>query len=85
MRRWLRGERIACSGAASKEPETANRRQGREIAMFRPFDPESRVPNAPMVWGPQPYKGHIYLSDMNSGLWAVKLVDAEPINIGEPE
>ncbi|MCY4626484.1 MAG: hypothetical protein OXE58_02805 [Acidobacteria bacterium] len=85
MRRWLRGERIACSGAASKEPETANRRQGREIAMFRPLDPESRVPNAPMVWGPQPYKGHIYLSDMNSGLWAVKLVDAEPINMGEPE
>ena len=60
-------------------------RQGREIAMSRPFDPESRIPNAPMVWGPQPYKGHIYVSDMNSGLWAVKLVDAEPVNMGEPE
>ena len=60
-------------------------RQGREIAMFRPFDPESRVPNAPMVWGPQPYKGHIFVADMNSGLWAVKLVDPEPVNMGEPE
>ena len=59
-------------------------RQGREIAMSPPFDPESRIPNAPMVWGPQPYKGHIYVSDMNSGLWAVKLVDAEPVNMGEP-
>ena len=60
-------------------------RQGREIAMFRPFDPESRVPNAPMVWGPQPHKGHIFVADMNSGLWAVKLVDPEPVNMGEPE
>ena len=60
-------------------------RQGREIAMSRPFDPESRVPNAPMVWGPQPYKGHIFVADMNSGLWAVKLVDPEPVNMGEPE
>ena len=60
-------------------------RQGREIAMFRPHHPDSRVPNAPMVWGPQPYKGNIYLSDMNSGLWAVKLVDAAPRDLGEPQ
>ena len=59
-------------------------RQGREIAMFRPFDPETLKPNAPFVWGPQPYKGHIFLADNTSGLWAVKLVDAEPVNMGEP-
>jgi hypothetical protein len=47
--------------------------QGREIAHFLPFDPEGRVPNAPMTWGPQPHKGHIFFSDWNSGLWAVKL------------
>jgi hypothetical protein len=33
------------------------------------------VPNAPMVWGPQPYKGNIFFSDWNSGLWCVKLVE----------
>ncbi len=60
-------------------------RQGREIAHFLPHHPDSRVPNAPMVWGPQPFKGNIFLSDMNSGLWAVKLVDAEPVNLGEPQ
>ena len=59
-------------------------RQGREIAMFRPFDPETLKPNAPFVWGPQPYKGHIFIADNTSGLWAVKLVDAEPVNMGEP-
>ena len=60
-------------------------RQGREIAVFRPADPESFIPNAPMVWGPQPYKGHIFVADHHSGLWAVKLVDAEPVNLGEPQ
>ena len=51
-------------------------RQGREIAWFIPTHPESYVPNAAMTWGPQPHKGHIFFSDWNSGLWAVKLVDA---------
>ena len=46
--------------------------QGREIARFRSFDPEGRVANAPMAWGPQPHKGHIFFSDWNSGLWVVK-------------
>ncbi|MEM7201583.1 MAG: hypothetical protein AAF628_15040 [Planctomycetota bacterium] len=50
-------------------------RQGREIAWFLPTHPKGVVPNAPMVWGPQPYKGHIFFSDWNSGLWAVKLVE----------
>ena len=48
-------------------------RQGREIAWFLPDDPEGFVTNAPMAWGPQPHKGHIFFSDWNSGLWAVKL------------
>lgn len=49
-------------------------RQGREIAWFKPMHSKGVIPNAPMVWGPQPYKGLIYFSDMNSGLWAVRLV-----------
>ena len=59
-------------------------RQGREIASFRPYDPETVKPNSPFVWGPQPFKGHIYIADNTSGLWALKLVDAEPRNLGEP-
>ncbi|MCY3970045.1 MAG: hypothetical protein OXG74_08930 [Acidobacteria bacterium] len=61
-------------------------RQGREIGMFMPFDSEALVPNAPFVWGPQPYKDHIFFSDWHSGLWAVKLKDPEDPNriIGEP-
>ncbi|MEM1451878.1 MAG: Ig-like domain-containing protein [Planctomycetota bacterium] len=47
--------------------------QGREIAFYIPDDPEGFVANAPMAWGPQPHKGHIFFSDWNSGLWAVKL------------
>ena len=48
-------------------------RQGREIAWFLPSDPEGYVSNAPMVWGPQPYKGHLFFSDWNTGLWCTKL------------
>ncbi|MFP8487532.1 LVIVD repeat-containing protein [Gracilimonas sp. Q87] len=49
--------------------------QGREIAKFEPTHPDAIVPNAPFTWGPQPYKGNIFMSDWNSGLWAIKLVD----------
>ena len=54
--------------------------QGREIAHFKPYDPEGRIANAPMTWGPQPHKGHIFISDWNSGLWALELQqpDQEP-------
>ena len=61
-------------------------RQGREIAFWHSFDPEGYVPNAPFVWGPQPFKGHIFFTDWNSGLWALKLKPQEGpvIEIGEP-
>lgn len=49
--------------------------QGREIAKHIPTDHRGRIANAPMAWGPQPYKGYIFMSDWNSGLWAYKLVD----------
>jgi len=47
--------------------------QGREIAYFNSSDPEGFVANRPNVWGTMPYKGLIYFSDMNNGLWAIKL------------
>ena len=61
-------------------------RQGREIAMFEPADPDGYIANAPMVWGPQPYKGHIFFTDWNTGLWAVKLQERTGPGrvIGEP-
>ena len=53
-------------------------RQGREIAWIIPDDPDGYVPNAPFTWGAQPYKGHIFYSDWNSGLWAAKLEPVKP-------
>ncbi|MTI87009.1 MAG: hypothetical protein FH748_03465 [Balneolaceae bacterium] len=51
--------------------------QGREIAKFLPKAGEGRSPNSPMAWGPQPYKDLIFVADMNSGLWALKLQPVE--------
>ena len=52
-------------------------RQGRQIARFFPEDNEGFLANAAFTWGPQPHKGTIFLADFNSGLWAVRLKDAE--------
>ena len=62
-------------------------KQGREMAMFVPGDPEGFIANAPFVWGPQPFKGHIFFTDWNTGLWAVKLVERTGPGriIGEPQ
>jgi hypothetical protein len=49
--------------------------QGREIAHYNTTHHEGIVPNAAMAWGPQPYKGHIFMSDWNSGLWSFRLVE----------
>ncbi|MDP6580085.1 MAG: hypothetical protein QF681_05470 [Vicinamibacterales bacterium] len=62
-------------------------KQGREIAMFVPADPDGFIANAPFVWGPQPFKGHIFFSDWNTGLWAVKLKERTGPGriVGEPQ
>ncbi len=48
--------------------------QGREIAVFKSAHPEGYTPNATMVWGAQPFKGHVFFSDTNSGLWSVRVL-----------
>ena len=53
-------------------------KQGREIAHYLPLDSKGFLPNAAMTWGAQPYKGHVFLSDHNSGLWSVKLTGQTP-------
>ncbi|MEE9471018.1 MAG: hypothetical protein V3W32_04805 [Gemmatimonadota bacterium] len=54
-------------------------KQGREVAWFQPAGEEGEavVPNAPLAWGPQPHKGNIFLSDMNSGLWVIQVEPPE--------
>ena len=52
-------------------------RQGREIGYFLAYDPMGFVANAPFAWGPQPYKGNIFFSDHNSGLWAVRIKEED--------
>lgn len=47
--------------------------QRREIAVFKPFDPDGRVANAAFVANVMPWKGHILFTDANTGLWAAKL------------
>ncbi|MCH7822579.1 MAG: Ig-like domain-containing protein [Proteobacteria bacterium] len=51
--------------------------QGREVGSFYSADPEGFIPNAAMVWGPQPHKGTIFFTDHHSGLWAVRLKEKE--------
>lgn len=52
-------------------------KQGREIARYLGSDPNGKDPNTPMAWGPQPYKGNIFFSDMSSGLWVIKVKERE--------
>ncbi|HSR40610.1 MAG TPA: hypothetical protein VLL48_00520, partial [Longimicrobiales bacterium] len=47
--------------------------QGREIAVFKAFDPRGFMANQPNAWGAQPFKDHVFFSDFNSGLWAVRI------------
>ncbi|UCG75746.1 MAG: hypothetical protein JSV95_13725 [Gemmatimonadota bacterium] len=48
-------------------------RQGRELGWYMTQSADGFTPNATMSWGSQPHKGNIFVSDMNSGLWIVKL------------
>lgn len=47
--------------------------QGREIATILTTDAETTTPNWSMAWGAQVFKGRIYSSDLNSGLWITEL------------
>ena len=53
------------------------RAQGREIASLKPAAPDGRVPNAPMTWGAVVRDGLVFVPDMNSGLWLVRLEPRE--------
>jgi hypothetical protein len=50
-------------------------RQGREIGWYMTQDGSGSQPNSTDTWGVQPYKGFLYASDPNSGLWVVRLIE----------
>ncbi len=53
-------------------------RQGRELAVLKTTDADAVVPNWPMAFGAQPFKGNLFLSDFNSGLWIARF-QGEPL------
>jgi hypothetical protein len=53
--------------------------QGREIAVFKPYDPKALTANAPFVMNVMPWKGQILFTDFNSGLWGAKLEPRRPV------
>jgi hypothetical protein len=52
--------------------------QGREIAVFKPYDPKGFTANAPFVMNAMPWKGYTLFTDFNTGLWAAKLEPKKP-------
>ncbi|MEP6691707.1 MAG: Ig-like domain-containing protein, partial [Gemmatimonadaceae bacterium] len=52
--------------------------QGREIAVFKSYDPDGYTANAPFVMNAMPWKGKVLFSDFNSGLWSAKLEPKTP-------
>ena len=54
--------------------------QGREIAVMKAHDPLGYIPNSPAAWSVMPWKGNILFSDINSGVWAVRLRPVTPIS-----
>jgi hypothetical protein len=53
--------------------------QRREIAVFKPYDPQGHTSNAPFVMNAMPWKGRVLFTDFNSGLWAAKLEPRQPV------
>ncbi len=56
-------------------------KQGREIAVFKSNDPTGHIANAPMVWSGMPFKGKIFFSDFNSGMWSIELEPRQPLTM----
>jgi len=48
-------------------------RQDREIAVYKAFDPNGYLSNAPFAHSVMPFKDNVFFTDMNSGLWSVKV------------
>jgi plastocyanin len=55
--------------------------QGREVAHFWTGDPAGFRPNLPFAWGAFPYQDLIYVNDVHSGLWIIRLGTPRPYSI----
>lgn len=51
--------------------------QGREVAHLKTTDSQAFVPNWPMTFSAQIFKGLIYSADFNSGLWITRLIEED--------
>jgi hypothetical protein len=47
--------------------------QGREIGAVFTGAAEGFRPNLPMAWGAQPHRGFVFATDINSGVWVMRL------------
>jgi len=56
-------------------------RQGREIGSYHTAGTaeDSYTPNQAFAWGPQPFKGNIFVSDNSSGLWVLHHEPPRPL------
>lgn len=50
--------------------------QGREVAVYKAFDPVGFIPNSPGAWSVMPHKNLVWFADINSGLWAMRFSDS---------
>ena len=46
--------------------------QGREISVYKAFDPVGFIPNSPGAWSVMPHRDLVWFADINSGLWAMR-------------
>ncbi len=50
--------------------------QGREVSVYKAFDPLGFVPNSPGAWSVMPHRDLVWFADINSGLWALRLSES---------
>ena len=50
--------------------------QGREISVYKAFDPVGFIPNSPGAWSVMPFGDLVWFADINSGLWALRLAES---------
>lgn len=53
--------------------------QDREMAHVHTGDARGTVPNAAMAWGAFYHKGLVWVNDMFSGLWVIRLEPKKPV------
>jgi hypothetical protein len=50
--------------------------QGREVSVYKAFDPVGFIPNSPGAWSVMPFGDLVWFADINSGLWALRLQES---------